>query len=95
MAQLSETELTQALAELSGWTIQDGKLHKEFVFNNFIEAFGFMSQVALCAEKMNHHPELTNVYKRVTIDLTTHDLGGISARDVKLAKAIDGLLTDR
>lgn len=91
MAQLSETELKQALAELSGWTVKDGKLHKAFVFKNFVEAFGFMSQVALHAEKMNHHPELANVYKHVTIDLTTHDAGGISERDVKLAKIIDSL----
>jgi 4a-hydroxytetrahydrobiopterin dehydratase len=91
MTQLSETELKQVLTELSGWTVKDGKLHKAFAFKNFVEAFGFMSKVALHAEKMNHHPELANVYKNVTIDLTTHDAGGISERDVKLAKIIDSL----
>lgn len=91
MAQLSQAELERALNDLSGWTIEDDKLHKVFTFANFVEAFGFMSKVALHAEKMNHHPELKNVYKHVTIDLTTHDAGGISELDIKLARTIDSL----
>jgi 4a-hydroxytetrahydrobiopterin dehydratase len=91
MAQLSKEELNRSLRELSGWTIEDDKLHKAFTFANFVEAFGFMSKVALHAEKMNHHPELKNVYKHVTIDLTTHDAGGISELDIKLARTIDSL----
>lgn len=74
------------------WIIDSDKLHKEFVFNNFIEAFGFMARVALIAEALNHHPEWFNVYKRVVIDLTTHEAGGISDLDFKLAKKIEQLL---
>lgn len=88
---LSEQELQQGLVKLSGWSIKDGKLHKTFILGSFVEAFGFMSSVALLAESMNHHPEWFNVYNRVAIDLTTHDAGGISERDLKLAAKIDAL----
>jgi 4a-hydroxytetrahydrobiopterin dehydratase len=88
---LTDTELNANLAELSGWTIEDGKLHKQFQFNSFVEAFGFMASVALVAESMNHHPEWFNVYNRVTIDLMTHDADGISALDFELAKRVDEL----
>jgi 4a-hydroxytetrahydrobiopterin dehydratase len=71
------------------WEIKDGKLHKEFVFDNFIEAFGFMTRVAIIAEGMNHHPEWFNVYKKVLIDLTTHEAGGISELDFQLASKIE------
>jgi len=73
------------------WCIQDDKLHKSFKFNNFISAFGFISQVAILAEKANHHPEWFNVYNRVDIDLTTHEVGGISQRDFDLAQHINAL----
>lgn len=73
------------------WCIQDEKLHKSFKFNNFISAFGFMSQVATLAEKANHHPEWFNVYNRVDIDLTTHEAGGISLKDFELAHNIEAL----
>ncbi|MDQ6981175.1 MAG: 4a-hydroxytetrahydrobiopterin dehydratase [Ghiorsea sp.] len=73
------------------WCIQDEKLHKSFKFNNFISAFGFISQVAILAEKANHHPEWFNVYNRVDIDLTTHEAGGISQRDFDLAQNIETL----
>ena len=69
----------------------DGKLHKDYAFDAFVEAFGFMSRVGLIAEKMNHHPEMFNVYNRVTIDLITHDVDGISDLDIELAKRIDRL----
>lgn len=74
------------------WCIKKQKLHKTFTFTDFITAFGFMSQVALLAEKANHHPEWFNVYNRVEINLTTHEAGGISARDFDLALAIEAHL---
>jgi 4a-hydroxytetrahydrobiopterin dehydratase len=79
------------LADLPDWGLDQHKLYRHFVFENFIEAFGFMSQVALLAETMNHHPEWSNVYNRVEIYLTTHDAGGISARDFTLARRINSL----
>ena len=86
---LAEQEIRQRIAELDGWQLVNGKLEKEFVFRNFIEAFGFMTQVALKAEKQGHHPEWSNVYNRVRIALTTHELDGISERDFQLAATID------
>ncbi|MBW4660367.1 MAG: 4a-hydroxytetrahydrobiopterin dehydratase [Drouetiella hepatica Uher 2000/2452] len=88
---LSASELTAALSQLEGWTLQNEKLHRQFQFKSFVEAFGFMSSAALVAESMNHHPEWFNVYNRVTVDLTTHDANGISALDVTLAKKMDEL----
>ena len=76
---------------LTDGTIENGKLHKEFQFDNFIAAFGFMTQLALVAESLNHHPEWFNVYNRVTIDLTTHDAGGISELDFQWAKQADAI----
>ena len=88
---LTKEALAEAVAALDGWTVEDGKLHKEYVFNDFVEAFGFMAAAALCAERMNHHPEWFNVYKTVRVDLSTHDLGGISTWDVKLAREFDAV----
>jgi 4a-hydroxytetrahydrobiopterin dehydratase len=81
-----------ALAGLSGWTEVPGRdaITKRFAFKDFNEAFGFMARVALKAERMDHHPEWTNVYNRVEITLATHDCGGLSERDIKLASFIDG-----
>lgn len=90
---LSEADISAALAALPAWSIDNGKLFRQFSFRNFSEAFGFMTRVALLAEKHNHHPEWFNVYSRVDIWLTTHDAGGISERDTKLAQAIERLLT--
>lgn len=73
------------------WELVDGKLHREFRFTDFVNAFGFMAQVALVAEAMGHHPEWSNVWNRVTIDLTTHDTGGLSNLDLELARRIDTL----
>ncbi len=86
---LTPEELTAELDNLDGWTLKDEKLHKVFKFGTFVDAFGFMSKSALSAEAMNHHPEWFNVYNRVEISLTTHDLGGVSARDIKLAKLLN------
>jgi len=83
---LTPDQLNLALDELPGWRIQAGKLHGEFKFPSFVEAFGFMSSLALVAEAMGHHPEWFNVYNRVVIDLTTHDAGGMTVKDVDLAK---------
>lgn len=88
---LSEASLNTALATLEGWSLKSGKLHREYVFSDFVAAFGFMSSAALVAQGMDHHPEWFNVYNRVTIDLTTHDAGGISERDVELARAMEDL----
>jgi 4a-hydroxytetrahydrobiopterin dehydratase len=86
---LSTQELNLALASLTGWQVVNGKLHRQLKFQSFIEAFGFMSSIAIAAEAMGHHPEWFNVYNRVTIDLTTHDAGGITALDVELARKIN------
>ena len=88
---LSDAQIQANLEQVDGWTIEDGKLHKEFQFDNFVSAFGFMTQLALVAESMNHHPEWFNVYNRVTIDLTTHDAGGISDLDFQWAKQADAI----
>ena len=89
---LGDEEVRQALGELSAWQLEAGKLSRTFTFGNFVEAFSFMTRVALHAEKMNHHPEMFNAYKEVKIDLISHDIGGLSQRDVALAQEIDGLL---
>jgi len=93
---LTESEIDAALAalnhSLSGpWALVDGKLEKTFGFPDFVSAFGFMAQVALLAEKMDHHPEWFNVYGTVRIQLATHDVGGISDLDFGLARTIESL----
>lgn len=80
----------KALAD-AGWDVSDTKADKTFVFKNFIEAFGWMTSVAITAEKLDHHPEWFNVYKTVKVTLTTHDTGGLSDLDLKLAKRMDAL----
>jgi 4a-hydroxytetrahydrobiopterin dehydratase len=88
---LDASEVAQRLSELAGWTVRDGKLHREYRFTDFVEAFGFMASAALIAERMNHHPEWFNVWSTVRIDLTTHDAGGITAKDFELAAAMERL----
>ena len=83
--------LDDAVAGLDGWTVEDGKLHKEFAFQDFVEAFAFMTGGALCAERKNHHPEWFNVYNTVRVDLSTHDVGGITGLDVELAGELNDL----
>jgi 4a-hydroxytetrahydrobiopterin dehydratase len=84
---------TRAELQAAGWAMVDGRdaLAKTYVFGNFVEAFGWMTQVALWAEKWNHHPEWDNVYKTVNVVLTTHDVGGLSELDAKLARKMDNL----
>jgi len=94
-SKLPEDEVTRRLAEVAGWTVHDGKLHREYKFADFVEAFGFMASAALVAERLNHHPEWFNVWNTVEIDLTTHDAGGITARDFELAAAMERLAGPR
>ncbi|MEE4660772.1 MAG: 4a-hydroxytetrahydrobiopterin dehydratase [Halieaceae bacterium] len=86
---LEESEIRSALADVPAWERDGDRIRREFSFSSFVEAFGFMSSVALLAEKADHHPEWRNVYNRVVIELTTHDAGGLSERDFALARAID------
>ncbi|MBK5293413.1 MAG: 4a-hydroxytetrahydrobiopterin dehydratase [Acidobacteriia bacterium] len=88
---LNEDQLQAALGELSGWSVVNGKLHREYKFPDFVHAFGFMATAAVAIEARNHHPEWSNVYNRVTVDLTTHDSGGITDKDVSLAHLLEGL----
>ena len=88
---LSQQQIEEELTRLQGWVIANGKLSKGFEFENFVTAFGFMTEVALEAEKMEHHPEWYNVYGKVKIELVTHDLDGISTYDIKLATIINKL----
>ena len=88
---LSDQELAQGVGKLSGWQVEQGKLRKSFEFRDFVHAFGFMSQVALVAESMGHHPEWMNVWNKVVVDLSTHSIGGISRLDLELASKIQEL----
>ena len=89
---LTGEQVAAALQRLPEWEVVGGKLHRELLFGDFGEAFGFMARVALLAERRDHHPDWSNVYNRVVIDLQTHDAGGISEKDFELATAIDQLL---
>jgi 4a-hydroxytetrahydrobiopterin dehydratase len=93
MEKLTEDERT-VLRSLDGWSLVDGRdaIQKTFGFKNFNEAFGWMSRVALLAERMNHHPEWFNVYSRVEVTLSTHDAGGLSALDVSMARAMNAFV---
>jgi 4a-hydroxytetrahydrobiopterin dehydratase len=94
IAKLTDAERAALAATLPAWSLVDGRdaIRREFKFKDFSAAFGFMARVALLAEAQDHHPEWSNVYNRVTIALTTHDAGGLSGRDLKLAAAIDNLV---
>ena len=92
MMKLSESSIEEKLKNLPGWSVKKDKLHKEFQFNDFNQAFGFMTRAAMEIEKMNHHPEWFNVYNRITVELTTHDAGGITDNDVNLARILNSLI---
>ncbi len=94
IAELNEADRAALLAEFPGWTLrEDGKaITRTFTFADFNEAFGFMARVALYADKADHHPEWFNVYNRVEMTLTTHDAGGLSARDAAMARFIEGIV---
>ena len=89
MARIDEQQVQAFLSTHPHWREVGGKLHREFRFKSFVEAFGFMAQSALVAERADHHPEWFNVYNRVVVELVTHDASGISQRDIDLARAMD------
>jgi 4a-hydroxytetrahydrobiopterin dehydratase len=91
VARLTEAEIAAALGRLPGWSLENGKLHRAYRFPDFAHAFGFMATAAPLIEARNHHPEWANVYNRVTVDLTTHDAGGITQKDVDLAQLLEGI----
>jgi 4a-hydroxytetrahydrobiopterin dehydratase len=92
MIKLSESNIEEKLKNLPGWSVKNDKLYKEFQFNDFNQAFGFMTRAAMEIEKMNHHPEWFNVYNRITVELTTHDASGITNNDVNLARILNSLV---
>ena len=92
MMRLSQIDIDEHLKNLPGWSVVNEKLHKEFQFESFNQAFGFMTRAAMEIEKMNHHPEWFNVYNRITVELTTHDAGGITKNDVNLARILNSLV---
>ena len=92
MIKLSESIIEEKLKNLPGWSVKNDKLHKEFEFNDFNQAFGFMTRAAMEIEKMNHRPEWFNVYNRIVVELTTHDIGGITDNDVNLARILNSLI---
>jgi 4a-hydroxytetrahydrobiopterin dehydratase len=89
MKRLTEDELAAAVAQLPAWTVHEGKLHRKYQFPDFAHAMGFMAIAAPMIERMNHHPEWSNVYNRVTVDLVTHDAGGITRKDAELATTLE------
>ena len=89
---ITKNELNYFIEKNPSWIQYNQTIKKEFKFNNFIEAFGFMTKVAFLSEKMDHHPNWQNTYNKVIIELTTHDLGGITSKDIKLAGDIDKLI---
>ena len=89
MPKLTQKEVRTALTGLRGWKLVKSKLHREYKFADFMHAFGFMTTSALAIERMNHHPEWFNVYNKVVVDLSTHDVGGISEKDIALARILD------
>ncbi|HZR79773.1 MAG TPA: 4a-hydroxytetrahydrobiopterin dehydratase [Candidatus Binatia bacterium] len=94
-ARLSDDDVRARIAAIAPWELRDGKLHREYRFGSFVDAFGFMASVALVAEAMNHHPEWSNVYGTVRVDLVTHDAGGISERDFRLAERMEAIARSR
>ncbi len=94
-AKLGEDQIKQRLGTLPGWEIKAGKLHRDFSFKDFVQAFAFMTDVAREAEAIGHHPEWFNVYNRVSMDLTTHDAQGITALDFELAEKAQSLAARR
>jgi len=91
MIRLSSEQISEQLKNLPGWSVKEEKLHKDFEFDDFNQAFGFMTRAAMHIEKMNHHPEWYNVYNKLTVDLMTHDAGGITENDIELAKILNSL----
>ena len=95
MKKLTAEEVAGRLSSLAGWSLANGKLHREYKFASFVDAFGWMASAALVAQAQDHHPEWFNVWNKVVVDLTTHDAGGISERDFKLAGEMEKLAAGR
>jgi 4a-hydroxytetrahydrobiopterin dehydratase len=94
VAALSQSQIENETAKLANWSVKEGKLHAEFRFDDFVQAFAFMTKVAFAAEATQHHPDWSNVYNRVTINLVTHDAGNaISQKDIDMARRIDTLVS--
>ena len=91
MKKLDDAEVTAKVEKMAGWSFKDGKLHREYKFADFPHAFGMMATAAPAIEKMDHHPDWSNVYNRVTVDLSTHDAGGITQKDFDLAMLLEGI----
>lgn len=91
MKKLTDAEITAKLAGMAGWSLRGGKLHREYKFSDFRHAIEFMMAAVPGIDRMNHHPEWANVYNRVTVDLTTHDAGGVTERDFELAGLLEGI----
>jgi len=92
---ISDQEIESFLNTFSDWALRDKKLHREYKFTNFVQAFGFMTECAILAEKTNHHPEWFNVYNQVIVNLTTHEAGGITTRDIELAEQMEAVAVRR
>lgn len=92
MTKLSENDISLKLKNLPNWSLNKANIERKLKFNNFIEAFSFMTQIAIIAEKLNHHPDWNNCYNKLNISLTTHDAGGITEKDFELANLIENLL---
>lgn len=88
---LSDSELERELETLAGWERRENKIHREYLFGDFVHAFGFMAAAAVEAQGMNHHPEWSNVWNKVTVDLSTHDAGGVTRMDTDLAVKFEAL----
>jgi 4a-hydroxytetrahydrobiopterin dehydratase len=91
MKKLNKDEISTKLKHHKGWSVKAGQLHREYKFEDFVHAFGFMATSAIAIDKLNHHPDWSNVYNRVTVNLSTHDAGGITKKDFALAKLLDGI----
>ena len=93
MEKLTDAQIADHMKSLPGWELGDDRIKKAFRFKDFVEAFGWMSSVALVAERMNHHPEWRNVWATVEVELSTHDAGGLTELDMQLAAAMDALVS--
>jgi 4a-hydroxytetrahydrobiopterin dehydratase len=91
MSKLTDEQVQTALARLPGWSLANGKLHRDYKFKDFVHAFGFMATAAVAVEARNHHPEWSNVWNRVTVDLMTHDAGGVTEKDTALAELLESI----
>ena len=91
MTRATDQQIQAFLGELDNWTVKDGKLHREYKFQDFVRAVGLMAEAALLAERANHHPEWFNVYNRVVVDLATHEAGGITEKDFDLARHMEAI----